>query len=88
MLQPFFDENAKEKIYLVFLPKNEPGGYFTRNLSSLAEKGHVFLIMHSFRDCDRKGFSRIDDNIYKMHISSYFSFARRLPPERVVKIYL
>ena len=87
-MQLFFDETVKEKIYLVFLSKDRSSGYFTRNLSSLTEKGHVFLIMHSFRDCDRKGFSRIDDHIYKMHISSYFSFARRLPPERVVKIYL
>ncbi|MBQ2987576.1 MAG: hypothetical protein IJD59_00565 [Clostridia bacterium] len=88
ILQPLYSEDYDGKIYLVFLPKDHTGGYFVRTASALAEKGHVFLVTPSFRDCGRKSLLRVGDRIFKIHISAYFSFAKRLPPEKTVKVYL
>ena len=77
-----------EKLYLVFVPKNGENGYFVRTASLLAEKGRVFLICHSLKECGSAGMARAENNVYKIHVSYYFSFVRRLPPERLVKIYL
>ncbi|MBR7161447.1 MAG: hypothetical protein IKD07_03440 [Clostridia bacterium] len=78
----------KEKVYLVFVPKNGMNGYFIRTLPALAEKGKVFAVCRSFKECESRGITQTETNIYKIHVSFYFSFVRRLPSERVVKIYL
>ena len=78
----------KEKIYLIFSPKNGTNGYFIRTLPALAENGKIFMICHSFKECNSSGIAQTEHNIYKIHISHYFSFVRRLPSERLVKIYL
>ena len=88
ILQHLFPENYDEKIYFVFLPRNVSDGYFVRTASALTENGNVFFVSKSFRDCKRKSLLRLEDRIYKIHISAYFSFARRLRPEKTVKIYL
>jgi hypothetical protein len=88
VLKPLCSDQYKGKVYLVFLPKDSPYGYFTRTASQLTENGHVFLVTQAFRDCKRKSLLKVEDKIYRIHISAYFSFAKRLPEERVVKIYL
>ena len=87
MLKPLYSEDYDGKIYLVFLPKDKPDGYFVREASALTAKGHVFFVTPSFRDCGRKSLLRIGDRMFKIHISAYFSFARRLHPEKTVKGY-
>lgn len=77
-----------EKFYLVFVPKNGNDGYFVRTAHDLAEKGMVFLVYRSFKDGDFSGVAQTENHVYKMHVNFYFSFVRRLPPERTVKIYL
>ena len=86
--RPLFSEEYKGRIYLVFLPKDKPCDYFVRSLPELAENGHVFLISPSFRDCEWKSVLPLEERICKMHISAYFSFVRKLPSEKTVKIYL
>ncbi|MBQ3490427.1 MAG: hypothetical protein IJA86_07550 [Clostridia bacterium] len=78
----------KEKFYLIFAPKNTENGYFKRTLPELAEKGKVFLVCRSFKECGSSGVIQTQNNIYKIHISFYFSFVRRLPTEKIVKVYL
>ncbi|MBE6666034.1 MAG: hypothetical protein E7603_07445 [Ruminococcaceae bacterium] len=78
----------KEKFYLICTPKNGTMAYFAQTLPAFAEKGQVFIICRSFKECGSAGVIKTEDNIYKIHISHYFSFVRRLPPERVVKVYL
>ena len=80
--------DEKEKFYLVCAPKNGMKEYFTRALPEFAEKGRVFIVCRSFKESSSTGVIKVKDNIYKIHISYYFSFVRRLPSERVVKIYL
>jgi hypothetical protein len=77
-----------EKIYLVFVPKNGMNGYFIRTLPALAQKGKVFMICPSFKGSGSSGITRAEPNIYKVHVSYYFSFVRRLPREKLVKVYL
>ena len=88
MLKPLYAEDYNGKVYLVFLPKDGNEGYFFRTAEALTEKGYVFFVTQSFRDCKRKTLLRIGDRMFKIHISAYFSFARRLPPEKTVKVYL
>lgn len=88
MLKPVYSKDYDGKVYLVFLPKDQPDGYFLRTAEMLAEKGYVFLVTQSFRDCKRKNLLRIGDRMFRIHISAYFSFARKLQPEKTVKIYL
>ena len=76
------------KIYLVFLPKEKSDGYFVRTLSQFSGQGHVFLITSSFRECGYRSLMPISDRVYKLHISAYFAFARRLPSDKTVKVYL
>lgn len=77
-----------EKFYLVYIPKNGNDGYFVRTAHAFAEKGKVFLIYRSSKQGDVSGVVQTEPNVYKMHVNFYFSFVRRLPSERVVKIYL
>ena len=79
---------GEEKVYLVFLPKDNPDGYFLRTAEKLTDKGYVFFVTQSFRDCDRKSFLQIGDRMFRIHIGAYFSFARKLQPEKTVKVYL
>ena len=88
MLKPLYSEDYDGKVYLVFLPKEGNVGYFVRTAEALTEKGYVFFVTQSFRDCGRKSLLRIGDRMYRIHISAYFSFARRLHPEKTVKVYL
>ena len=88
ILKPLYSEDYDGTVYLVFLSKDKPDGYFVRTASALTEKGHVFLVTPSFRDCGRKSLLPISDRMFRIHISAYFSFARRLHPEKTVKIYL
>lgn len=80
--------NEKEKFYLICAPKNGMKAYFTQALPAFAEKGRVFIVCRSFKESGSTGVLQTEDHIYKIHISHYFSFVRRLPSERVVKIYL
>ena len=80
--------DEKEKFYLICAPKNGTMAYFARTLPAFAEKGQVFIVCRSFKECGSSGVMKTEDNVYKIHISYYFSFVRRLPPERVVKVYL
>lgn len=84
----FSDVEKKEKIYLVLVPKRGVSEYFLQTLPELAEKGKVVLVFRKFRDCRSSDSGQTENNIYKIHVSVYFSFVRRLPPERIVKIYL
>ena len=86
--RPLFSGECEGKIYLVFLPKDQSNGYFVRTLPQFAGQGYVFLITPSFRECGHRSLKRVDDRVYKMHISAYFSFARRLPSDKTVKVYL
>ena len=88
LFRPLFAEDYAGKIYLVFLQKKQKDGYFVRQAPQLTENGYVFLIETSFRDCGRRSILPVGDRLFKMHISAYFSFAKRLPPEKVVKVYL
>ena len=87
-MKPLYSESYEGKIYLVFLPKDGNGGYFFRTAQDLTENGHVFFVTQSFGDCKRKSLLPVGERMYRIHISAYFSFARRLPKERAVKIYL
>ena len=80
--------SENEKFYLVFVPKNSKDGYFVRTIHELAEKGRVFLIYRSLKQGCFSGIAQAETNVYKMHVNFYFSFVRRLPSERIVKIYL
>lgn len=82
------ESDEKEKFYLICAPKNGMKEYFTRTLPEFAEKGRVFIVCRSFKESGSAGVIKMEDNIYKIHISHYFSFVRRLPTEKVVKIYL
>ena len=82
------DVEKKDKIYLVFVPKRGVSEYFLQTVPSLAEKGKVVLVFRKFKDCRSLDAEQTERNIYKIHVSVYFSFVRRLPPERIVKIYL
>ena len=82
------EAEEKEKFYLICAPKNGMTEYFTRTLPAFAEKGRVFIVCRSFKECNSSGVEKTGENIYKIHISYYFSFVRRLPSERIVKIYL
>ena len=88
VFKPLFSENYGGRIYLVFLPKNQTCDYFIRTLPYLTEQGYVFLISPSFRDCEYRSVLPFGENVCKLHISAYFSFVRRLPAEKLVKIYL
>lgn len=88
VFKPLFSEKYEGKIYFVFLPKDKKCEYFVRSLPNLSENGYVFLISPSFRDCEWRSVLPLGDCVCKMHISAYFSFVKRLPPERTVKIYL
>ncbi len=88
IFRPLFSADYEGKIYFVFLPKNGSCEYFIRTLPELSERGYVFLISPSFRDCEWKSVLALGERICKMHISAYFSFARRIPSEKTVKIYL
>ena len=88
MLKLLYSEDYDGKVYLVFLPKEGNVGYFVRTAEALTEKGYVFFVTQSFRDCGRKSLLRIGDRMYRIHISAYFSFARHLHPEKTVKVYL
>ena len=88
ILKPLYSEDYGGKVYLVFLPKDHPNGYFLRTAEVLREKGHVFFVTQSFRDCNRKSLLQIGDRMFRIHISAYFSFARKLHPEKMVKVYL
>ncbi len=88
ILKPLYADDYDGKVYLVFLPKDKPSGYFVRSAASLAEKGCVFLVTQSFRDCGRKSLLRVGERVYRIHISAYFSFAGKLQPEKTVKVYL
>ena len=88
IFKPLFAADYEGKIYFIFLPKDRSCRYFVGTLSELAEKGHVFLISPSFRDCEWKSVLPLGERICKMHISAYFSFARRIRSEKTVKIYL
>ena len=88
ILQHLYSEDYDEMIYFVFLPRNAPDGYFVHMAPALTENGNVFFVSKSFRDCKRRSLLRMGDRIYKIHISAYFSFARRLRPEKTVKVYL
>ena len=88
IFRPLFSESYEGRIYLIFLQKDRSGGYFVKTLPELARGGHVFLISTSFRDCGRRSLLPIGDRIFKMHISTYFSFVKRLPAEKIVKVYL
>ena len=88
ILRHLLSEDYGGKIYFVFLPKNQSDSYFVRTSSALTENGNVFFVTQSFRDCGRRSLLRIGDKMFKIHISAYFSFARRLRPEKTVKIYL
>lgn len=84
----FSDVEKKKKVYLIFIPKRGVSEYFLQTLPELAEKGKVVLVFRKFRDCRSSDTEQTENNIYKIHVSVYFSFVRRLPPERIVKIYL
>ena len=88
ILRHLFSEYYEGKIYFVFLPNNQSDGYFARTAPALTENGNVFFVTQSFRECGWKSLLRMEDRIYKIHISAYFSFARRVHPEKTVKIYL
>ena len=88
ILKPFWSEGYEGKIYLVFLPKDSSGGYFVRTAQQLTENGHVFFVTQSFKDCKHKSVLPVGERMFRIHISAYFSFARRLPQEKVVKVYL
>ena len=88
ILQHLYSEDYDEKIYFVFLPRNVSDGYFVRTASALTENGNVFFVSKSFRDCKRKSLLRLGNRVYKIHISAYFSFARKLRPEKTIKVYL
>ena len=84
----FGGDDRKDKIYVVFIPKNGMNGYFFRTSDELAEKGKVLVVCRSLKECRYASMTRMKANVYKIHVSIYFSFVRRLPPERLVKIYL
>ena len=88
VLKPLYSDDYKGKVYLVFLPKDGTGGYFVRTAQELTANGHVFFVTQSFRDCKRKSLLPVGERMYRIHISAYFSFAKRLPQEKTVKIYL
>lgn len=88
ILKPLYSPDYDGKVYLIFLPKDKPDGYFVRSAEALAENGHVFLVTQAFRDCKRKSLLRVGDRVYRIHISAYFSFARKLQSEKTVKVYL
>ena len=88
VLKPLYSDSYEGKVYLVFLPKDQTGGYFVRTAQALTENGHVFFVTQSFKDCKRRSLLPVGERMYRIHISAYFSFARRLPQEKAVKIYL
>ena len=88
ILRHLFSEYYEGKIYFVFLPKNQSDSYFARTASALTESGDVFFVTQSFRECGWKSLLQTEDHIYKIHISAYFSFARRVHSEKTVKIHL
>lgn len=76
------------RIYIVFISKERTSeGKFPRFLRELSEDGTVFLVSHSFSACGFSGARSVEDRIFRIHISFYFSFARQLDFSRVVKIY-
>lgn len=88
IFKPLFSEDYEGKIYFVFLPKGRSCEYFIGVLPELSENGHVFVISPSFRDCEWRSVLSLGDRVWKMHISAYFSFAKRVHAEKTVKIYL
>lgn len=86
--QPIFSDTYEGKIYFVFMPKKKSCDYFVRTLPDLSENGYVFLVSPSFRDCKRKSILPMGDRVFKMHVSGYFSFVKKVPAEKTVKIYL
>ena len=78
----------KEKVYLFFLPKRKTGFYFSHWCENLSENATVFLISFSFRDCRFSSVSALGENIYKIHVSYYFSLIKRLDYEKIIRIYL
>ena len=88
IFKPLFSEKYEGKIYIVFLPKDKPCEYFIGTLPEFTERGYVFLISPSFRDCEWRSVLPLGECVCKMHISAYFSFAKRLPLDKTVKIYL
>jgi hypothetical protein len=86
--KPLFSRDYEGKIYFVFLPKNKSCDYFVRTLSDLTEKGYVFLVSPSLGDCKRKSILPMGERMFKMHISAYFSFVRKVSADKTVKIYL
>jgi hypothetical protein len=70
------------------MPKKKSCDYFVRTLPDLSENGYVFLVSPSFRDCKRKSILPMGDRVFKMHVSGYFSFVKKVPAEKTVKIYL
>ena len=88
IFRPLYSEDYDGKIYLVFLQKKQKDRYFVRCVPQLTQNGHVFLITTSFRECGGRSVVPIEERVCKMHISAYFSFVRRLPSDKVVKVYL
>ena len=70
------------------MPKKKSCDYFVRTLPDLTENGYVFLVSPSFRDCKRKSILPMGDRVFKMHVSGYFSFVKKISAEKTVKIYL
>lgn len=87
LLQKQLHEKKIIRIYLIFA-QTERMHHFSRYLDEMTKKGAVFLISRSFRECGFSGASQIGVNLYRIHISFYFSFIRHLDAFRIIKIHL
>lgn len=88
LLLPLLSENTRGKLYILFLSGAETlrgEDYFDRWISELSQRGAVILVSFSIRDIGSAGALR--ENIYKIHVSYYFSLVKRLDHGRIVKIF-